>query len=183
MFNSYKEIVTKAIIGKGKKTFKNEYEIELERRPDIVLGCWVINHKIKGFKDEDYIKIKGSYDINIWYSYDNNTKTDVVSKKTYYEEKVKVRIKDNSALDEDSDIIIRSLKNPTCIDVSNKDNLIKYTILKELGIEIVGDEKIRIPISNNEDDYDIIIDEKDINSEIDKYVEEDYIKDNNNVIK
>ena len=66
---------------------------------------------------------------------------------------------------------------------NNKDNLIKYTILKELGIEIVGDEKIRIPISNNEDDYDIIIDEKDINSEIDKYVEEDYIKDNNNVIK
>ena len=102
MFNSYKEIVTKAIIGKGKKAFKNEYEIELERKPDTVLGCWVINHKIKGFKDEDYIKIKGSYDINIWYSYDNNTKTDVVSKKTYYEEKVKVRIKDNSALDEDT---------------------------------------------------------------------------------
>ena len=183
MFNNYKEIVTKTVIGKGKKTFQNEYELTSLNNVDNVLGCWVINHHIEGKKEGDYIRINGNYDVNIWYSYDNNTKTDVVSKKTYYEEKVKVRIKDNSALDEDSDIIIRSLKNPTCIDVSNKDNLIKYTILKELGIEIVGDEKIRIPISNNEDDYDIIIDEKDINSEIDKYVEEDYIKDNNNVIK
>ena len=28
MFNNYKEIVTKAIIGKGKKEFKNEYSLE-----------------------------------------------------------------------------------------------------------------------------------------------------------
>ena len=31
MFNNYKEIVTKAIIGKGKKTFKNDYEVEAEK--------------------------------------------------------------------------------------------------------------------------------------------------------
>ena len=95
----------------------------------------------------------------------------------YYEEKVKVRIKDNSSLTHDSDIIIRSLKNPSCIDVSNKDRTIKYTISKELGIEIVGDQKIRIPVSQNEDDYDIIIDENEINSEIDKEVNENYLED------
>lgn len=177
MFNNYKEIVTKAIIGKGKKTFKNNYELTVEKQVDTVLGCWVINHKMRGFKDDDYIKITGNYDINIWYSYDRNTKTDVISKKMYYEEKVKVRVKDDSSLNDDSQIIIRSLKNPTCIDVSNDSNVIKYTILKELGIEIVGDQKIRIPISNNEDEYDIIVDEEEINKEIDKFVDEDYIKD------
>ena len=177
MFNNYKEIVTKAIIGKGKKSFKNEYEISLERNADTVLGCWVINHKMKGKKDGDYIKINGSYDINIWYSYDNNTKTDVVNKKMYYEEKVKVRVKDNSIMSDESDIIVRSLKNPTCTDVSSEGNIIKYTISKELGIEIVGDQKIRIPISNNEDEYDIIIDEEEINNEIDKSINEDYIND------
>ena len=177
MFNNYKEIVTKAIIGKGKKTFKNDYEITLDKKPDTVLGCWVINHKLRGVKDGDYIRINGSYDINIWYSYDNNTKTDVVSNKMFYEEKVRVRVKDNSDID-NSEIIIRSLKNPSCIDVSNEDNTIKYTISKELGIEIVGDEKIKIPISNNEDDYDIIIDEEEINNEIDKEVNTNYIEDN-----
>ena len=177
MFNNYKEIVTKAIIGKGKKTFKNDYEVTVDKDINTVLGCWVINHNIRGKKEDDYIKINGSYDINIWYSYDNNTKTDVISKKMYYEEKVKVRVKDNTSLNDESDIIIRSLKNPSCIDVSNDNRTIKYTISKELGIEIVGDEKIRIPVTQNEEEYDIIIDENEINNEIDKEVNENYLID------
>ena len=178
MFNNYKEIVTKAIIGKGKKTFKDDYELLTDKTVDTVLGCWVINHDIKGKKIDDKIKIFGSYDINIWYSYDNNTKTDVVSKKINYEEVVKVRIKENGDLNDDSEIIIRSLKNPSCTDVSSDNNLIKYTISKELGIEIVGDAKIKIAIQNNEDDYDIIEDEEDINKEIDKSVNTNYLTDN-----
>ena len=176
MFNNYKEIITKAIIGKGKKVFKNEYSVECEKDINTVLGCWVINHDLKGIKDGEYIKIVGSYDINIWYSYDNNTKTDVVSNMMFYEESVRVRIKENSEINDNTEIIIRSLKNPTCIDVSNSDKTIKYTISKELGIEILGDTKIKIPISVNEDDYDVIIDEESLSDEIDKSVNENYLK-------
>ena len=176
MFNNYKEIVTKTVIGKGKKTFKNDYEVESDKKVDTVLGCWVINHNIKGEKEGEHIKIHGSYDINIWYSYDNNTKTDVISKKMFYEESVRVKVKDDSNID-DSEIIIRSLKNPSCTDVSSNGNTIKYTISKELGIEIVGDQKIRIPISNNEEEYDVIIDEEEVKKEIDKEVNEDYLKE------
>ena len=176
MFNNYKEIITKAIIGKGKKVFKNEYSVECEKDINTVLGCWVINHDLKGVKDGEYIKIVGSYDINIWYSYDNNTKTDVVSNRMFYEERVRVRIKENSEINDNTEIIIRSLKNPTCIDVNNSDKTIKYTISKELGIEILGDTKIKIPVSNNEDDYDVIIDEESLSDEIDKSVNENYLK-------
>ena len=42
----YKEIVTKTIIGKGKKYFKNNYTITPSDKPTTVLGCWVINHLI-----------------------------------------------------------------------------------------------------------------------------------------
>jgi len=177
MFNNYKEIVTKAIIGKGKKVFKDEYEVSIDKPVNTVLGCWVINHDIRGRKQNDQIKINGSYDINIWYSYDNNTKTDVVSKKVNYQELVRIKIKENGELNDDSEIIIRSLKNPTCVDVSSEDNKIKYTISKELGIEIVGDTKIKIAIQNNEDEYDIIEDEDDISSEIDKNVNVNYLND------
>ncbi len=41
---SFKEIVTKAVVGKGKKYFKNNYSIEVQDKPTTVLGCWVINH-------------------------------------------------------------------------------------------------------------------------------------------
>ena len=60
-------------------------------------------------------------------------------------------------------------------DVSNEDKTIKYTISKELGIEIVGDAKIRIPVSNSEDEYDLIVDEEEINNEIDKSVNTNYL--------
>jgi len=170
-------LLLKLSLVREKKTFKNEYEINIDKQADTVLGCWVINHKLKGIKEKDHILIKGSYDINIWYSYDNNTKTDVVNKKMYYEERVKVRVRDNNSLNDSDEVIIRSLKNPTCIDVSNEDKTIKYTISKELGIEIVGDQKIRIPVSNNEDEYDMIIDENEIDSEIDKEVNEEYLED------
>ena len=177
MFNNYKEIVTKTIIGKGKKIFKDEYELITDNKVDTVLGCWVINHKIKGIKEGEYIKINGSYDVNIWYSYDNNTKTNVASNNINYEEKVRVKVKDENNDNDDDQVIIRSLKNPTCIDVSNEGNTIKYIISKELGIEIVGDTKIRIPISNNEDAYDLIIDEDEVSEEIDKSINPNYLED------
>ena len=40
----YKEIVTKAVIGKGKKVSNGHYELVPESVPNTVLGCWVINH-------------------------------------------------------------------------------------------------------------------------------------------
>ena len=43
----YKEIVTKAVIGKGKKTIREERQINLGDKIDNVLGCWVINHNFK----------------------------------------------------------------------------------------------------------------------------------------
>lgn len=41
---NYKEIVTKAVIGKGKKTFTSTNDILLDVAPTTILGCWVINH-------------------------------------------------------------------------------------------------------------------------------------------
>lgn len=40
----FKEIVTKAVIGKGKKYFKNNYNLLSENNANTILGCWVINH-------------------------------------------------------------------------------------------------------------------------------------------
>ena len=78
---NYREIVTKAVIAKGKKLFTTENKVNVENSPSTILGCWVINHNFNGVKSGDNIRINGSYDVNIWYSYDNNTKT-LVSKQT-----------------------------------------------------------------------------------------------------
>ena len=175
----YKEIVTKAGIGKGKKTFRNKYEAITTDRIDTVLGCWVINNKMSGVNDNGRVRITGSFDVNIWYSYDNNTKTSVEARKISYNEVVNVRLKENSNLTNDSEIIITSLKNPTVIDVSSKNNIINYEIEKELGIEIIGDAKVMIQIVDDGfEDYDIIdeeITEEEMYNEIDSSVNEEYL--------
>ena len=41
---NYREIVTKAVVGKGKKHFVNQSTVTPEVVPTTILGCWVINH-------------------------------------------------------------------------------------------------------------------------------------------
>ena len=175
---SYKEIVTKAIIGKGKKFFKNNYNIDVEYVPTTILGCWVINHKFKGYKSKDQIGVNGSYDVNIWYSYDNDSKTTVVNKKIDYTELFNVKLKENAELTDDTDIIVRPLKQPTCSSVNFNGNTINFDIEKEIGVEIVGETKVKIAIEDDEDPWDDIREEVDenIEQEIDNSVNEEYIK-------
>ena len=174
---SYKEIVTKAIIGKGKKYFKNNYTLETQEQASTVLGCWVINHKFKGYKKNDKIGVSGSFDINIWYSYDNNSKTQVINKTIEYEDEFNVKVKENTELESDSDIIVRSLQHPKCSKVSIDGMSISFDIEKELGVELIGETKVKIAIEDSEDPWDEIIDDVDLESlkEIDN-VQDDYIK-------
>jgi len=173
----YKEIVTKAIIGKGKKAFKNNYVITPTDTPTTVLGCWVINHKFKGYKSGDKIGVDGSFDVNIWYSYDNDSKTTVVNQKIEYNDLFNVRLKENADLNGDTDIIVRTLNQPSCTGVKIEENgEISFDIDKELGVEIVGETKVKIAIEEDEEPWDDIDDEvsEEILEEIDK-IEEDYI--------
>lgn len=178
---SFKEIVTKAVIGKGKKSYINTYEVTLDNKPDTVLGCWVINHNISGKNNNGSVLITGSFDVNIWYSFDNNTKTDVIVKRVNYSELVNVRLKEETMLTDQSEIIIRSLKNPTCSDASIDGFTINYTIDKELGIEIIGDTKIMVQIEDEFDDYDVIEEEItpeekiEILDNIDNEIDENYL--------
>ena len=135
---SYKEIVTKAVVGKGKKFFKNNYSVNVENNPTTVLGCWIINHKFKGYKSGDKIGVDGSFDVNIWYSYDNDSKTTVANQKFEYNDLFNVKAKENPDLTGDTDIIVRTLKQPTCSKVEINNNTINFDVEKELGVEIVG---------------------------------------------
>lgn len=175
--SNYKEIVTKAVIGKGKKTFTSTKEQIVENKPTTILGCWVINHNFNGNRVGDSIVINGSYDVNIWYSYDNDTKTEVYKDTNTYQETVKVRKRDDLD-DENEEIIIRSLKQPTCSKIDIKDNKVVYTIEKELGIELVGDTKVKIAVDENEDPWDEIIeDQEEMEKEIEEEVKEDFINE------
>ena len=176
--SSYKEIVTKAVIGKGKKYFKNTYTIEATNKPTTVLGCWVINNNFKGYKTGEQIGVDGSFDVNIWYSYENDSKTTVINKNIKYNELFNVKVKQNADLTGDTDIIVRALKQPTCSKVNIEDDgKITFDIEKELGVEIVGETKMKIAIEEDEEPWEDLDNEvtEDIEKEIDETVKEEFI--------
>ena len=75
--NDIREIVTKAVIGKGKKRFKITSPLNDLRSPaDSILGCWIINHKFMGTNNQNEVNIKGSFDVNVWYSYEKTCTDD-----------------------------------------------------------------------------------------------------------
>lgn len=173
---AYKEIVTKAVIAKGKKKYNDHYEITVEDLPSTVLGCWIINHDFKATDSGGVIKIDGSFDANVWYSFDNDTKTTVASKRITYtkEEKLNVPTTDSN----NKDIIIRSLKQPTCISAKEQEHVINLDIEYELGIEIVGDTKVKISsVDDVPDSWDELTD---VDNEIDNlnpnYINEEITK-------
>ena len=172
--SNFKEIVTKAVVGKSKKTSVDSFFVETNEVPNTVLGCWVINHTFSGVNNRGAVHVSGEYDINVWYSYDNDTKTTVSTKRFSYNDKINVNLKDNVGLTNSNEIIVRSLKQPTVSDVKIENNLVKVIVEKELAVEVIGDTKIKVSIEELDDDYDID-DDNAINDEVLEEIDDNYL--------
>ena len=128
-----------------------------------------MTHTFKGYNSNGKVAVNGSYDVNIWYSYDNNTKTNVIVRTFNYNDTINVNLKDK--ITDTNEIIVRCLTAPSASSVDIDNNNLKIKIKKELGVEIVGDIKVKINVLDDYDDYDV-----DNSSEIeDIKIDEDYL--------
>ena len=166
--SNFKEIVTKAVVGKVKKTTIDNHTVELNNNPSTILGCWVINHNFEGIKEKDSIKVKGSFDTNIWYSKDDNKSTDVYKDSVTYEEIIPIKKLDD--YDGQDEIIVRVIKQPTVTKAELNDEKIEYTVEKTIAAELVGDTKIKIGVEELNEIEDPTLEE------IDEEVNEDFLK-------
>ena len=174
---SFKEIVTKAVIGKAKKKSVSKFVVKPGEVPDTVLGCWVINHTFEGRGVNGVVEIHGGFDVNVWYSYNNDTKTAVATEHFTYEDRMNIKLKDGAVLNDASEIIVRSLTQPTVTDVHTENGVVELSIEKELGVEIVGNTMIKVSVEEEEDDYEVIDDEpNEEDDEVIKEIDEDYLK-------
>lgn len=177
--SSFKEIVTKAVIGKAKKTSTNTFSLKPEEIPNTVLGCWVINHKFSGTKSSNgNVLVSGSFDVNVWYSYNGDKSTAVATKNFSYSDTMNVPLKEDHNLTDASEIMVRCLRQPTVANVNVEGENVTLDIEKEMGVEIVGDTKVKISVEDDEDDYEEIFDESD-NPELEE-INEDYLNEASN---
>lgn len=176
----YREIITKAVCGKGRKFTKESHFITPSHKPSSILGCWVINHLYNAKKkSEDTVEINGSYDINIWYSYNDNTKTEVVTERVSYSDIVPLSVKDDNSISDEYDVIAKVIQQPNCLEckIDNKDGKVSVEIEREFIVQIIGDTKVYVkvdPSFDNSDDDDDAWDFKLTDDEV-KGVDHDFL--------
>ena len=66
--NNVREIVTRAVLAKGRKIFKLSEIVTTSSNVTSVLGCWIINHEFETKLNGKSVDISGSFENNIWYS-------------------------------------------------------------------------------------------------------------------
>lgn len=157
---SYREIVTKAVIHKTTKKISKEYEVLLEHNVSKVIGAYILNHKVTGKIVGNTIKIDGVFDTNIWYSYDNNSKTSVSTSRCSYEEELVLDLLDET-YEESNDVKINYITLPACSKADINETKILYEIQMNLNIQVIGEATIKISTVEevSEDIENIEIDE------------------------
>ncbi|WP_411953208.1 outer spore coat protein CotE [Alkalibacillus sp. S2W] len=156
----YREIITKAVCGKGKKYTEDHHHVSPNYKPSSILGCWVINHQYEAKKRGHVVDITGTYDINIWYSYSDNTKTEVITERKQYSDQVPISMKDQKSLTNQFDVVARATQQPNTLEceIDEKQKKIRVDLEREFVVDLIGETKVWAKIEPNgfdEDEVDI----------------------------
>lgn len=161
----HREIITKAVVAKGKKYTQSKHTIRPNYTPSSILGTWLINHSYEAKKVGKSVEIHGSFDINCWYSYNDNTKTDVANERVTYKDTIKLQYKDENTI-ADKGVVTRVLQHPNCLEavLSPNGNKIIITSEREFVVELIGETKVLVRLSDEDeedvDEWDLDLDDE-----------------------
>jgi len=165
--SQYREIITKAVVAKGRKFTKTNETICPDHHPSSILGCWIINHHYTAKKVGRTVHISGSFDVSIWYSYNKNTKTGVKTEKVHYTDIVKLKYRDVEYND-DREIVVKVVQQPNCIEacINSDGQRIEVEVEKEFFVEVIGETKVIVAVSPtgycDDDDWYNDVDDDDL---------------------
>ena len=149
----YREIVTKAVVGKGRIFNNNEAIVNPVNVPSKLLGCWIINHYCICSYENNNAVAKGKYDLHIWYGFEGDKDTIIHKQTIDYIENFKLKMKNDEVLNEESELVVKCLKYPTCTSLSLKeDGKIGVNIEKELGLDVIGETTLKVQVGGAVDE-------------------------------
>lgn len=144
-----REVYVKAVCGKGHKFSQQTHTIMPAHRPSTILGCWIINNAFEAEKCGDAIEITGKYDVNLWYSFNDNTQTEVTKETVSYTETVPLSFFDSQCRG-DIEILARAIEQPKCIraEISGA-STVTVLVEKEFAVELIGETKLCVVVCDD----------------------------------
>jgi spore coat protein E len=152
-----REILVKAVCGKGRKFSQVTHTITPPHTPSSILGAWVINHEYEAVKSSDgVVEVVGTYDINIWYSYDKNRKTDVAKETISYVDAVPLSYLDPKHRAGTVEVSAVATQDPNCVEanVASGGGGVVIRVEREFQVEMVAETKVCVVVCEGGcDDY------------------------------
>lgn len=142
-----RQIVTKAVVAKGKKRSESSEVLHPPNKPTSILGCWVINHHYSAKKVGKYVEVSGKYDINVWYAYNNHSKTAVYTETIHYKDRVKLHYRDEEVI-ESNDCHVRVIQQPNCVEaiITQNGECFNIVVEREFVVEVIGETKVVVSV-------------------------------------
>lgn len=159
-----RQIITKAVCGKGRKFSQITHTVTPPHNPTSILGAWIINHQYEAVKAGDGIEVIGTYDINIWYSYDKNSQTDVAKETISYVELVPLSYLDPNAKTSTAEVSADATQEPNCVEatISSSGSSVLIRVEREFAVEMIAETKVCVVVCPHGCDD---LDDKDIDFE------------------
>jgi len=152
---SYREIITKSICGTGKQDFRYSESLTLVsgRIPSSILGSSVTRVRLTepliteiSNDGNKSVRVSGTFDLNVWYSYNDDQATDVAKETVKFTELVPIdEISEciTGQMDSRAVLVKAPQAHKTIISEANK---IQVDVELGLYAEIVGETKIVVQV-------------------------------------
>ncbi|GAA0137306.1 outer spore coat protein CotE [Paenibacillus sp. YSY-4.3] len=140
-----REIITKAICGKGRKFSTVTHTVTPPHKPTSILGAWIINHQYEAVSAGDGIEVIGSYDVNIWYSFSKNSQTEVAKETISYVEHVPLSHVDSRHRSSTVEVSAEATQEPSTVEAGvSGDGRVSIRVEREFAVELIAETKINV---------------------------------------
>lgn len=139
--------MTKAVVAKGKKRTESKETLCPPNKPTSILGCWVINHTHQARKTGKYVEVTGKFDVNVWYSHSNHSKTSVFTETISYKDRIRLHYRDEPT-SRHEEVIVNVIQHPNCTEaiISKCGDKFIICVERELIAEVIGETKICVTV-------------------------------------
>ena len=149
-----REIIAQTTCGWGSKDIEYVKYIELKKETTLtrILGCSITNAgKPKALKwkvperSRYYVPVKGSFDIHVWYSCNNDLETAVASTTVVYHETIPILERSGRPIG--PVVATATLEtDPVVASTELEGNTIRVVVLLSISAEVVGESRLLVEI-------------------------------------
>ena len=120
----------------------------------------MINHTHSAKKSGRSIDVNGKFDVNVWYSHHDHSKTSVFTETVSYRDTIDLRYRDEPSSSKE-EIRVEVLQQPNCTEAIISECQEKFIIKveRELLAEVIGETKVMITVHPNDFEEDWSFDE------------------------